>query len=276
MRADLHLHTCYSDGTESPAAAVAAAQAAGLNLIAIADHDSLGGVEEACAAARPGGLEVIPAAEFTASLHGREIHLLGYFADIPDEPLRRYLRRMQDFRRQRMETALARLRQRGVEVDSSDLPRAVCCESLTTTHLAVLLVARGYAASVGAAWRRYLASERGIVPLFEVTAEEVIAVIHCGGGLAVWAHPNRRHLQRELDELVAQGLDGIEVLNKRRRLEAVEGLRTLVQKYNLVATGGSDWHGEGPLGAHVADGALLHDFLRRISIGNRSMSAGYH
>ena len=276
MRADLHLHTCYSDGTESPAAVVAAAQAARLNLIAIADHDSLGGVEEACAAARPVGLEVIPAAEFTASLHGREIHLLGYFASIPDEPLRRYLRRMQDFRRQRMETALARLRQRGVKVDSSDLPRAPCCESLTTTHLAVLLVARGYAASVRAAWRKYLASERGIVPLFEVTAEEVIAVIHRGGGLAVWAHPSRRHLPRELDELVAQGLDGVEVLNKRRRLEVAEGLRTLVQKYNLVATGGSDWHGEGPLGTHVADGVLLQDFLRRSSIGNCSMSARHH
>src|SRR5512145_1759930 len=99
MRADLHLHSHYSDGLESPAEVVKRARAAGLDLIALADHDSMGGCEEAQRAAAQVGLSVIPAAEFTATLDGREVHLLGYFSAQPGREVAAHLRGMQAFRR---------------------------------------------------------------------------------------------------------------------------------------------------------------------------------
>lgn len=267
MRADLHLHSYYSDGSESPTGVVARAHAAGLELIALTDHDSMGGVAEARAAARPLGIGVIEAAEFTATLDGAEIHILGYFRASPNESVHAHLRQVQEFRRQRLETALERLRRRSLRLERGDLPAAPCCESLTMAHLAQLLVARGYVSSVRAAWHRYLAREQGIVPLFTISAEQVIAVIHASDGLAVWAHPHRQHLHWQLGELVARGLDGIEAYNGRRGREAATN--SLACKHNLVVTGGSDWHGEGPLET-VTDGLELEGFLRRMGLAPRS------
>lgn len=263
MRADLHLHSYYSDGSESPAGVVARARAAGLALIALTDHDSMGGVGEAAETARELGVELVRGAEFTAMLHGAEIHILGYFPSEPNEVVRAHLAHMQAERRKRLQTALERLRTRGIELDTRALPAAPYCESLTTTHLAQALAAAGYASSSRAAWRRYLSRGQGIVPTFEVTAKDVIGVIHSSGGLAVWAHPDRQHLQRHFGELLAVGLDGIEAYNGRRGGDLAA--RRLARKHELVVTGGSDWHGEGPLEIE-ADGIPLEGFLRRMGL----------
>ncbi|MFQ5925978.1 MAG: PHP domain-containing protein [Terriglobia bacterium] len=263
MRADLHLHSHYSDGSESPAGVVARAHAAGLELIALTDHDTVGGVAEAAAAAGKLGVALIPAAEFTATLGSAGIHILGYFPTMPNEAVRAHLRQVQDFRRKRVETALKRLRRRGLEVDISELPVATCCESLTTAHLAQLLAARGYASSPRAARRKYLGRAQGIVPAFEVTAEEVVRIIQASDGLAVWAHPPRHRLERQLAALVALGLDGIEAYNGRREGETAASV--LARKHNLVVTAGSDWHGQGPLGVRV-DGLRLDGFFQRIGL----------
>lgn len=264
MRADLHVHSYYSDGSESPAGVVACAREAGLQLLALTDHDSMGGIEEARAAAEAAGIQLIHGAEFTATVGGAEIHILGYFPFEANEDVRAHLWGMQQFRRRRLETACERLRRSGIELDAHELPASPRCESLTTMHLARLLTLRGYASSPRAAWRRYMARERRIVPMFEITAEEVIRVIHVSGGLAVWAHPGPRRLERQLVELIALGLDGIEVYNGRRGDH--QGARWLARKYDLVVTGGSDWHGEGPLGVE-ADDLPMEPFLRRMGPG---------
>ncbi|MBI4462002.1 MAG: PHP domain-containing protein [Acidobacteria bacterium] len=263
MRVDLHLHSYYSDGRASPAEVVEQAQAASLKIMALTDHDSMGGVAEAQAAAAQVGIFLIPAVEFTATLHGAEIHILGYFRSLRNETLGAHLRGMQAFRRQRLETAVERLRQRGLRLEVAALPVASCCESPTTFHLSQLIASRGYAASASAARRRYLGSGQGIVPSFEVTAEEVIAVIHAADGLAVWAHPPRPEFERRLAELVALGLDGVEAYNGQRgEVNASE----LAQKHDLVVTGGSDWHGRGAMGLEVKTD-WLDRFLRRMGLG---------
>jgi iron-sulfur cluster assembly protein len=264
MRADLHLHSHYSDGADSPAAVVARAQAAGLDLIALTDHDSLGGWPEARAAAAKAGIELLPAAEFTATHRGREIHLQGYFPAPPGREVADHLKRMQAFRRRRIETALERLRQRGVPVSFDELPCAPQCESVTSAHLALLLAERGYARTTRTAWRGLLSRKRGLLPGFEITAEEVIRVIHAGGGLAVWAHPERQQVRRNLEELAALGLDGIEAANGRRGLQPARDWQALARTMGLVATGGSDWHGGNGLGDFAADEELLADFLARL------------
>lgn len=276
MRADLHLHSHYSDGGESPTEVVERARAAGLDLIALSDHDSLGGLAEAQAAGRAAGIEVLPAAEFTASFHGQEIHLLGYFPAAPGREVEAHLEGMQAFRRQRLETALERLRERGLPLRFEELPCAPCCQSVTTAHLAILLARRGYASSARAAWRKFMDRDRGVVPAFDVTVEAVLHAIHSGGGLAVWAHPGGRRFRAWLEELAALGMDGVEVANLRRGLEPAREWRTLVEKLKLVSTGGSDWHGGTPLGAFAANEELLGDFLDRLGRRCHSTSPKPH
>lgn len=263
MRADLHLHSYYSDGVYPPGEVVARAHAAGLELIALTDHDSLGGVAEAEAAAQRLGLRFIRGVELTATWQAEDLHILGYFAAPPGEALESHLRQIQAFRRQRLETALERLRQRGLRLESRDLAAAACCESLTTAHLARLLVDRGYASSQKTARRRFLSPDKGIVPPFEVTAAEVISVIHASKGLAIWAHPNPRQLRQHLGDLVSLGLDGLETHNGRRSWSPLAS--ELARKFGLLETAGSDWHGEGALEA-TTDNLGLEAFLRRMNL----------
>ena len=169
MRADLHLHSHYSDGTEPPVTVVERAKAGRLDLIALTDHDSMGGWPEARVAAAKAGIELLAAAEFTATHREREVHLLGYFPAPPGREVGDHLRRMQDFRLQRIQTAIERLQQRGVPVKLDDLPRAPQCESVTSAHLALLLAERGYARSTRSAWRGLLSRKRGLLPGFEAT-----------------------------------------------------------------------------------------------------------
>ncbi len=264
MKADLHLHTYYSDGVESPAFVVERAAAAGLNLIAITDHDTLGGWQKAKVAAGHLNVTVVPAAEFTASLHGQEVHLLGYFPSFPGREVLDHLEQVQAFRRQRMETAVARLRERGVSISFDELPRHSSCQSLTGAHLARLLLEKGFARSLRGVWRRQ--AVRQSLESFTVTAEEVIEVIHKGAGLAVWAHPPVRRFPRRLEELAALGLDGVEVSNFRRGLDSMRRMQAEAEKFGLVATGGSDWH-EGPgFGEEFVDEDLLEKFLHGLGL----------
>ena len=265
-RADLHLHTWYSDGVESPRRVVELAARAGMDLIAITDHDSMGALAEAEEAGIKRGVKVIPAAEFTAVLHGMEVHLLGYFPAEPGEPVRSHLGRMQEFRRQRIECAVVKLRERGYGITVEGLPAADCCESLTSAHLARMLLAEGFARSFRTVFRRR--AVRDALGGFETGAGEVIEVIHAGGGLAVWAHPPERRFNRRLRELAALGLDGVEAYNFRRDGANREGMRAAALELGLVATGGSDWH-EGPgLGEQCVEGPVLEAFLKRLGTGD--------
>ena len=262
MKADLHLHTWYSDGAESPRRVVELAARAGLGLIAIADHDSMGAYGEACEAGREHDVRVLPAAEFTAVLGGEEVHLLGYFAEPPGEPVVAHLRCVQEFRRLRLEQAVARLRERGYSITMEALPSADCCESLTSAHLARMLVEQGIAHSMRAVWRR--GAVRNALCDFEGRSCDVIEVIHAGKGLAVWAHPPQRRFARRLEDLVADGLDGVEIHNFRRDGSHAEKMLEQAEAGGLVVTGGSDWH-QGPgLGDRFIEGAILDRFLERL------------
>ena len=268
MKADLHLHTHYSDGVVSPAELVRLAAGHGLTLIALADHDSMGGWPEADATGQTLGVTVLPAAEFTATLHGQEIHLLGYFPAMPDAGVAEHLVRMQEFRRERIRTAVDRLRQRGWSLSFDEISFAPSCESLTGAHLARLLLEKGAARSMRGVWRRK--AVRDALMGFEVTAEEVIGIIHRGGGLAVWAHPAERRFRRRLQELAARGLDGVEVVNFRRAGRGLRKMQSEADELGLVSTGGSDWH-EGPgLGKTFLEEGFLARFLDRLGFDRHS------
>ncbi len=263
MRIDLHLHSTASDGTLTPAALARAAAGAGLDIIAITDHDTVAGVPDAMRAAAD-RVTVIPGIEISSTLGGADVHILGYFLDFEDPALLEYTLAAVNRRVERMHAMLRRLEAIGMRVTMEDvLAEGADAESLGRPHLARALVRHGYVQSVPEAFDRYLADGSPIyVPMELLAPRDAIELIHAAGGRAVWAHPEEEALERDLRYLVDAGLDGMECYRPRMTPEQVRRRVRLARKHGLLTTGGSDWHG-GPavIGEFSVSRAEVGDFL---------------
>ncbi len=277
IRADLHIHTSHSDGLLSPAEVVHRAHAGGLDVIAITDHDAVGGLKEASSVATKLGMRLVPGAELSAIFKGAEIHLLAYFpsletVDQDSHPsLSAFLTQVQAARRQRIVEAVRALRMRGLFLTERDVfgtlqnGRSTSpCESFGRLHLARALKNAGYVRTADQAFSRYL--KGGVVGSLEVDAVDVIRLVHSANGLVIWAHPRPDEVQAHLDALVAAGLDGLESHNFRRP-DTTGCFSSEIQNHGLLATGGSDWHGgksEAPLGTHAVGDDIGRSFLKAL------------
>lgn len=257
VRIDLHLHSTASDGGLAPAELVRAAARAGLDVIALADHDTTVGVGEAVASA-PDGVYVVPALEVSSSHAGADLHILGYFVDPQNAALLEYTRSAAVRREERIRAMLDRLGALGLHLDMGDVlaeaPEGT--EMLGRPHVARALVRRGYVKSLTEAFDRYLGDGRpAFEPMDLIAPAHAIELIHRAGGLAVWAHPPVDGAEPEARRLAEIGLDGIECFRPRIAPDETRRLLELARSLDLIASGGSDWHGpwSGPLGAfHVA------------------------
>ena len=268
MKVDLHLHTDTSDGALPPPELVTRAAAAGLDVIAIADHDTTAGVAPAAEAASGLDIEVIPAIEVSASHRGRDIHILGYFVD-PDAPtLADHTDQARIRRDTRIREMIARLEELGVSVEYDDVvaeagPRA---QALARPHLARVLWNQGHVGSVAEAFDRYIADDGpAYVAVHALGVPDAIERIHQAGGIAVWAHPPMPLLGGALREFVDAGLDGIECYRPRVAPPELNRILNKARQHDLLVTGGSDWHGpwHGELGSFHLDRDVLADFLER-------------
>lgn len=254
---DLHLHTTASDGAYAPAAVVALARARGLRTIAITDHDSVEGVAEALAAAGH-GLEVIPGVEINTDIPHSEVHILGYYVDYRHAELQDVLQRLRDFRRDRARRMVEKLAHLGMPLDWRRVAALAGDGALGRPHVAQALVERGYVADVSQAFDLYLGREGpAYVERHKLTPVEATRLIVRAGGLPVLAHPSGlENLPTLLDALTAAGLVGLEAHYTGYLPEETQGLLALAQKYGLVATGGSDFHG-GSVLPHADLGAVF-------------------
>lgn len=268
MKIDLHLHTNASDGALAPSEVVTRAAAAGLDIIAIADHDTTAGVRPAADTATGLDIDLIPAIEISASHDGRDIHVLGYSVDPADVAITQHSTTARRRRAERIHEMIQRLDALGVSVDYDDVvteagPNA---QALARPHLARVLWRQGTVASVGEAFDRYLADNGpAYVPVDALDVPGAIDRIHRAGGLAVWAHPPMPLLDESLGEFVDAGLDGIECYRPRVSTQDLNRLLERAHQHELLITGGSDWHGHwhGELGAFHVDGHVLTEFLDR-------------
>jgi predicted metal-dependent phosphoesterase TrpH len=264
-RIDLHTHTARSDGLLEPAELVAQAAAAGVRLLAITDHDTLAGVREVLAAgAVPAGLELLPGIEINAVVRNRpelresEVHVLGLGVDPHDEGLEATLQRQRDARRIRFERMVRVLAEIGVPIDDAleALPPTGDDDALGRPRVARAMIAKGYAASVEDAFQRYLSRGRpGYVPRDGLGPIEAIEAIRAAGGLTSLAHFSEapEHMA-VIDELRAAGLRGIEVYYRTFDAPTVAVMERVAAVRSLVATGGSDYHGDlGPYAATHAE-----------------------
>jgi 3',5'-nucleoside bisphosphate phosphatase len=265
LRIDLHIHSTASDGSLPPAAVVAAARAGGLHIIALADHDTLAGIAPAQAAAH-GVLHVIPALELSTHHNGAELHMLGYFVDVKNAALVQYSGRAGNARALRMREMLARLDEVGVSIAFDEVVAAAGPrpESLGRPHLARAMLQRGYVTTVSDAFDRYIGDDcPAFVPTRLISPAEGIGLIHAAGGVAVWAHPRPDQLHVDLARFVEWGLDGVECYRPRVSHVDAERVANLARMYQLLITGGSDWHGEwqGRLGDFSLERDDVAEFL---------------
>jgi len=253
---DLHLHSNCSDGSDPPAqlvakaAAVRTASGDRLTTIALTDHDTLAGIPEARQAAAELGLDLIAGCEVSALFEGRSIHLLCYFVDAEDSPLAAMLEGLRLDRAARNQQLLAALADGGFPLDPAAVrARAGSDEGVGRPHVAEELVARGHAHSIQDAFNRFLAAGAPYyVPKAHLAPAVVAEAAHASGALCVVAHPllngwRGEELAQALEQLAAAGIDGVEAYYSRSSPAEVAEVLQLAQDLELVATGGSDYHG---------------------------------
>jgi hypothetical protein len=244
MRVDLHTHTNASDGLLAPDALVRAVHAARLAVFSVTDHDTVDALSEVAERSRAAGVELVPGIELSAMWHGGELHILGYFIDPADRHLLEFLQRRRVARGVRLGKMLDRLRLLGMAVDSEAVFAKAQDGNVGRPHLARVLVERGYVASPDEAFDRYLGEGKPVyVPRPDVRCEDAIRVIHAAGGLASWAHPGLTGRDGAIADLVADGLDAIEVYHPKHSPSVTISYRRLAETWNLLVTGGSDFHG---------------------------------
>jgi 3',5'-nucleoside bisphosphate phosphatase len=244
---DLHLHTNVSDGRLAPSALVAACAEAGLRVIAVTDHDSSAGWEEAASAADRAGIEFVPGVEITSVLNGRDVHVLGYFPTRRAPLLETFLAEQRRDRVRRIRQMVGRLATLGVHVQLDSVlqeAEANPRRTLGRPQIADAMIARGYVANRNEAFDRYLGHGRpAFVPRLGATPEEVIGLITAAGGLASLAHPGLLDSDEIIPSLILAGLPAIEVFHSEHDAETVRRYRRMADRSRLLATGGSDFHG---------------------------------
>ncbi len=250
---DLHSHTTFSDGTLTPQALVAKAIQAGGKALAITDHDTLAGWDEARVAAAGTGLTIIPGVELSTVENGRSLHILGFYPHRPTlEPT---LDEMLAGRRRRAQAMVSKLADLGYPVE---LPPRAKNMAPGRPHLAAALVRAGHASSSREAFDRWLGDNGPAYVAYEkFSAIEGIQLLRRCGAVPVWAHPylfRGGTVETLLPQLVKAGLMGLEVYHPSHSPSEVRRLEVYCRQYGLLPSGGSDYHGpavDGTKGNHA-------------------------
>ncbi|MBN3033356.1 MAG: PHP domain-containing protein [Candidatus Saganbacteria bacterium] len=267
MTADLHLHSSFSDGTDSPEELVRQAAVAGLKTIALTDHDTLAGLERAAAAGRAAGVEVIPGLELTTEQPRAEVHILGYFIDGDNQGLRETLARVRQGRIERIHKIVGKLKKLKVEIEPEEVMALSGQNSPGRPHVARALVRKGVVANFKEAFSRYLdVRAPAYVAHYRLPPAEAVRLVRQAGGIPVFAHPAVSNRDDLIPELIAAGLRGLEVYYPGYYADQIEYYLDLARKFGLLVTGGSDYHGadsgrELKLGEHTIPDELA-DKLR--------------
>lgn len=276
MRIDLHTHSRVSDGTDSPTSLVMKAFQADLDVIALTDHDTFGGVLEAQEAGKRIGVKVLCGIEMSTEVEGRPVHLLGYGCDPYDRNLGEELARIRHGRSHRLPLMVERLNEAGLELTMDDVNQvSMGAPAVGRPHVADAMVSKGYVADRDAAFAEWLGEDRpGYVKRYAPSLERGIELIHGAKGVAVIAHPWARRGREVIDapylELLVRdyGLEGIEVDHPDHDDEARSLLFEMGARLGLVRTGSSDYHGLGkknnPLGAHLTRKSAFRDLMGRV------------
>jgi predicted metal-dependent phosphoesterase TrpH len=259
MRVDLHTHSTASDGLLAPARLVVTAREHGVGTLALTDHDTTAGVEEALAEGRRVHVEVIPGVEINTDVDEYEVHMLGYYIDRARADFQAFLARMRAGRIDRAREMVVRLGALGAPVEWARVTAIAAGASVGRPHIARALVEARRVSTVQDAFERFLGRHGpAYVPRLKVTPEEAVEAICAAGGVAVLAHPgwtSSGPVIERVPRLVAHGLGGIEVYYPDHTAEMIASYVAVAEQYHLIVTGGTDFHGGG-LATRVPPGSV--------------------
>ncbi|MEN8188619.1 MAG: PHP domain-containing protein [Thermodesulfobacteriota bacterium] len=260
MSIDLHTHSIYSDGTQSPAELVELAVNRRLRGLSLTDHDTTEGNREAVETGKALGIEVIPGLEISTRYDSLPLHILGYWVDDTDSVLADALLRLQQGREKRNKKIITVLQELGIAITETKVLRVSGRGLVGRPHIARVLIESGVVRNMHQAFDKFLKKGApAYVARFAFSVEESIAMIHGAGGIAVLAHPgqipgDKYGLARLLDILCSCGLDGIEAYYPSHSVQFRKSLVKMADRRDLVLTGGSDYHGDIRHGANMAGG----------------------
>ncbi|GER87498.1 phosphatase [Dictyobacter vulcani] len=246
---DLHTHSTASDGLYSPTKLLQQAHEVGLKVLALTDHDSTQGIEEASAAAGELGIELIPGIELNTDVGGGEIHVLGYFLEYQRPEFQAILKVLRDARERRGERMVELLNEEGIAI-SWERVRELAQGSVGRPHVAKALMEVGYVQSIAEAFDKYIGKGcPAYVPRYKLSPEDAVRLINSANGLAVMAHPiglpGLDKLREWLPGLQKAGMVGLETYYGPYTHKDEQALLSLAKQYNLIPTGGTDFHGPG-------------------------------
>jgi predicted metal-dependent phosphoesterase TrpH len=248
-RIDLHTHSDESDGTFTPSEVVRRAAELGLDVVALTDHDTTSGLEEATEAAREVGVELVPGVEFSAEHQATSIHVLCYWMDVSNEDLQTELQRLRDDRFRRGEMMIEKLQALGFDISFGRVREIAGGGNIVRPHVAQAMVEAGIVADEAEAFDRYIADGGPAhVPKHALDPLDSVDLIVRAGGVCVLAHPGMWGAQSSVpDDLIAamaeRGMVGLEVDHTDHTPEQRAIYRAMAEHLGLVATGGSDCHG---------------------------------
>lgn len=247
---DLHVHSTASDGSLKPAQVVELALEKELRAIALTDHDTVDGLKEALACSRGRAIEVIPGIELSAEYKGRDIHILGFYLSYDNPEFIKKLEEFRDTRDRRNEEMAAALKKEGMDISLREMKETFGRDTvLTRAHFARMMAEKGYVKNYDRAFTLYIGDGcKCYIPRKKAAPAEAIRLIRNAGGVPVLAHPLLYHLDgRQLDELVGMlsrlGLKGLEAIYTTHSQPDESRMKRLASKYQLIITGGSDFHG---------------------------------
>ncbi len=267
MLADLHVHTTASDGSESPGQVVARAASLGLGALAIADHDTLEGIQPALEEGRRNRIIVLPAIELGTVYRDREVHMLGYLIDVNCEILLDHLVTFRKGRLERAEKMVGRLCRLGFPITYSRVKEIAGYGSVGRVHIARALMETGMVKSVEEAFNLYIGEGKpGYEPRLKCTPAEAVRLIRLAGGVAVLAHPGLSQAGELVPLLIPEGLQGVEVYHPVHSPLMIQHYLGVCRDYRLVATGGSDYHGmdsnkHNSLGSHTVGYRVVQELM---------------
>ncbi len=248
---DLHVHTYYSDGTNSPETVVRLAREIGVDTIAITDHDGISGIPEAMAAGRKYGVTVIPGIEISVTNQGGNMHVLGYRLNLADEGFKAAVETMISNRTDRNERLMAAFGEMGIDISEADIKKYAIMDYVGKPQMALALKERGFIRDVKEAFSSenfFKSGTVGKIKRVKFSPEEGIGIILAAGGIPVLAHPctlnlSPENLDQKIKELTEYGLKGLECYYSNHSSEMTKDYLGLADRYGLMTTLGSDFHG---------------------------------
>ncbi|MDI3312049.1 MAG: PHP domain-containing protein [Thermoanaerobacterium sp.] len=244
MFGDLHIHTTKSDGMHKPKEVVHMAKKVGLSVIAITDHDTLEGIDEAIDASTSLDIEIVPGIELNSYDGKQDVHILGYFIDHNNKDFLKRLVEIRNSRISRAKLMIQKLNEIGVNINYDNVLKYAKESYIGRPHIAKAIVEAGYSKSVKESFDKYIGEgQPAYIERYRLHPFESIKMIKDSGGIPVLAHPGLLKDKKIISHLIKNGLNGIEVYHSKHDEKDTEFFKDFAIENNLLITGGSDFHG---------------------------------